>query len=136
MTDSTRALKPALTFLQQHIPFCRMLPAHQEYLAMHLEQVFYAENDAIILPQDGAVESLYILKNGCVSGETDGFADGVKILNTGQCFPINALLNQRAVNSPYRAVKTVICYRLTQSNFEYLMQQSLIFHDFISGEKI
>lgn len=128
MTDTSRALKPVLTFLHQHEPFSQMLPAHQEYLAMHLEQVFYAENDNIILPQDGVADSLYIIKNGCVSGE---IASAVEKLKPGYCFPISALVNKRAVNSQHRAIKSTICYRLTQSHFGYLMQQSIIFHAFI-----
>ncbi len=134
MTDNTRALKPALTFLQQHVPFCQMLPAHQEYLAMHLEQLFYAENNNIILPEDGVVGALYIVKSGSVSGEMDDASRERKLLKPGHCFPIDALVNKRAVNIHYQAIKTTICYRLTQLNFEYLMQQSHIFHDYISQQ--
>jgi len=128
MIDTSRALKPVLTFLQQYAPFSQMLPAHQEYLAMHLEQVFYAENDNIILPQDGVVDCLYIIKNGCVSGETTA---SISTFEPGNYFPISALLNIRAVNVKYQAVKSTICYRLNQNHFEYLMQQSAVFHDFI-----
>lgn len=134
MTDTARALEPTLSFLHQHIPFCKMLPVHQEYLAMHLEQVFYAENDDIIVPQDGVVDTLYIIKNGGVSGEKEQTPDAIETLTPGHCFPIAALLNKRAVNAHHQAIKTTICYRLTQLNFNYLMQQSLIFHDFISQQ--
>ena len=128
MTDTSAALKPVLTFLQQYLPFSQMLPAHQEYLAMHLEQVFYSGHDDIVLPQDGMVDSLYIIKNGTVSTKVD---NSINTLTAGNCFPISALLNKRAVNFQYQAIKSTICYRLTQSHFEYLMQQSIIFHDFI-----
>ncbi|WP_198262451.1 cyclic nucleotide-binding domain-containing protein [sulfur-oxidizing endosymbiont of Gigantopelta aegis] len=122
MTDTTKALKPALTFLQRHIPFKQMSATHQEYLAMHLEQVFFAEKESIIQPIDGVVEYLYIVKNGCVSSK----------LEAGSCFPIVALLEKRSVNTPYLAIKSTICYRLRQSHFEYLMQYSQIFHEFIT----
>ncbi|MCW8929326.1 MAG: hypothetical protein OQL19_03690 [Gammaproteobacteria bacterium] len=128
MTDTSKALKPTLTFLQQYVPFKQMLPAHQEYLAMHLEQVFYSEHDEIVLPQDGVAESLYIVKNGRVSANID---NKIKIVEVGQCFPIKAITNNRAVNYLHRADKSTICYRLTHSHFEYLMQQSVIFHDFV-----
>ena len=131
MTDTSAALKPVLTFLQQYAPFKQMSPAHQEYLAMHLEQVFYAENDDIVLPQDGVTESLYIIKNGCVGVEIDG---SEKSLKSGHCFPISAMLNKRAVNFKHQAIKSTMCYRLTRTHFEYLMQQSIIFHDFILNQ--
>ena len=141
MTDTSRALKPVLTFLQQYEPFSQMLAAHQEYLAMYLEQVFYAENNDIVLPQDGVADCLYIIKNGCVSGETEHRIRSQEMISSeenrkeqlqpGHCFPISALVNKRAVNFQHRAIKSTICYRLSQSHFEYLMQQSIIFHDFI-----
>lgn len=128
MTDTSKALRPVLTFLQRYAPFRQMLPAHQEYLAMHLEQVFYAENDDILLPSNGVTDSLYIIKNGFVHGDAN---DSEEKMGSGKCFPVSALINQRAVNFEYQAIKSTICYRLTQSHFEYLMQQSVIFHDFI-----
>lgn len=141
MTDTSRALKPVLTFLRQYEPLSQMLVVHQEYLAMYLEQVFYAENNDILLPQDGVTDCLYIIKNGCVSGETeqrmrsDEMTSPVKNLKEkmapGHCFPISALVNKRAVNFQHRAIKSTICYRLRKSHFEYLMRQSIIFHDFI-----
>ena len=131
MTDTSKALKPVLTFLQQYEPFNQMSPAHQEYLAMHVEQVFYAENNGIISPQDGVVDSLYIIKSGCVISET---SDATEKIESGHCFPINALLNKRAVNFQHQAIKSTICYRLPQSHFEHLMQQSIIFHDFILNQ--
>jgi CBS domain-containing protein len=74
------------------------------------------------------VESLYIIKNGTVGTKV---GNSVRNFSAGNCFPISALLNKRAVNFQYQAMKSTICYRLTQSHFEYLMQQSIIFHDFI-----
>lgn len=131
MTNTSKALKPILKFLQQYAPFSQMLPTHQEYLAMHLEQVFFAGKDEIITPHDGVVESLYIVKNGCISSNSKASSNKFE---AGLCFPINALLNKRAVNAHYQAVNSSICYRLTQSHFEYLMQQSIIFHDFILNQ--
>lgn len=99
---------------------------------MHLEQVFYAGNEPIIVPQDGTAEFFYIIKSGSVSGES---VHNTKNLTRGDCFPVAALLNKTAVDTPYQAIKSTICYRLTQPNFEYLMQQSVIFHDAISQRK-
>ena len=131
MADTSRVLKPFLSFLQKYAPFNNMLPAHQEYLAMHLEQVFYAENDEILAPHVGVANSLYIIKSGCVISEN---SDAIRKFEPGHCFPINALFNKTAVNFQYHAIKSTICYQLTQSHFEYLMQQSNIFHDFISNQ--
>ncbi len=129
MTDTANeALKPIIKFLQHYFPFNQMLPAHQEYLAMSVEQEFYAEHDKIVLPENGIAETLFIIKNGSIKAETKTAS---KQLKTGQCFPISALLNKRATHFQYQAQSSTICYHLGQSHFEYLMQQSNIFHDFI-----
>ncbi len=99
---------------------------------MHLEQVFYAGNENIIVPQDGTAECFYIIKSGSVSTES---LHETKNLSPGDYFPVAALLDKSAVDTPFQAVKSTICYRLTQPNFEYLMQQSIIFHDTVSREK-
>jgi len=135
MTDTPNALEPVLKFLRQYAPFKQMLPVHQEYLAMYLEQVFYAEADIIIGPEDGLVDSFYIIKRGCVSGEVipeqiPELESPVTLLGAGDCFPITALLQNRAVNFQHRAMKSSICYKLKQAHFEYLMQQSTVFRDF------
>lgn len=129
MTDKSSALEPILSFLHQYIPFSQMLPVHQEYLAMCLEQVFYAENDIILNSQDGAFNSFYIIKQGCVSGRMNA-GEPVKLSGPGYCFPVSSLLQKHRFFFQYRAVKSTICYKLKQSHFEYLMQQSDVFHDF------
>lgn len=141
MIETSTVLKPAINFLHHYEPYKQMSLAHQEYLAMHLEQVFFAESDTILSSQTGVADCLYIIKSGLVSAENEmdaGAANSqealnpVKILNPGECFPIAALLSKRAVFFQHRAIKSTICYKLKYSHFEYLMQQSTTFHDFIS----
>lgn len=136
MTETSQALAPVLTFLQQHAPFSQMSSTHREYLAMHLRQVFYAENEAIIGPHDGPPENFYIIKQGRVRGETIATSlqqsDSIWELVQGECFPIGALLTKRAVYLQQRASESTICYELKHIHFEYLMQQSNVFQDFCS----
>ncbi|MCU7939360.1 MAG: cyclic nucleotide-binding domain-containing protein [gamma proteobacterium symbiont of Bathyaustriella thionipta] len=141
MTDTSTALKPIIDFLHHYEPFSRMSSAHQEYLAMHLEQVFFAESDTILSSQQGMVDCFYIIKNGLVSAEGEMNTDSaspeeasnpIMILKSGECFPVMALKDKRAVFFQHRAIKSTICYKLNYRHFEYLMQQSNIFHRFIS----
>ncbi|MDX2506395.1 MAG: DUF294 nucleotidyltransferase-like domain-containing protein [Gammaproteobacteria bacterium] len=136
MSETSQALAPVLTFLQQHAPFSQMSSIHLEYLAMHLHLVFYAENEAIIGPQDGPAQNFYIIKQGLVRGETLSKsgqpADSIWELEQGECFPIGALLTKRAVYLQQRASESTICYELKQEHFEYLLQQSHVFQDFCS----
>ncbi len=140
MTDTSQVLRPVLSFLHHHKPFSQMSLTHQEYLAMHLEQVFFAEGDSILSSREGRVETFYIIKSGlvCAENNMDKLSINVQealqpviILEPGDCFPLTALINKRAVNFQHRALKSTICYKLKHYHFEYLMQQSTTFHHFI-----
>jgi CBS domain-containing protein len=137
MIDTSRVLKPVLSFLYHYKPFSQMSLTHQEYLAMHLEQVFFAEGDSILSSREGRVETFYIIKSGLVCAENKMAINAqetlqpVIILEPGDCFPLTALINKRAVNFQHRALKSTICYKLKHYHFEYLMQQSTTFHNFI-----
>lgn len=138
MTEARQTLAPTLVFLQQHSPFNQMLSNHLEYLALHLRQVFYAENEVIIGPDDGPANHFYIIKQGRVRGESvvgtnsEQQNDNIWELAPGECFPIGALLSNRAVSLQQRASESTICYELKRSHFEYLFQQSPVFQDFCS----
>jgi len=125
MSDTSRVLKPAVNFLQRYQPFAQMSAAHLEYLAMHLEQVFFSEGDNILSTKQGSNDYFYIIKSGLVQNQNTNTT-----LTPGTCFPIEALINHiDAVY--YKAKKSTICYQLKYSHFEYLMQQSHSFNHFI-----
>ncbi len=132
MTETSTPLKPVLNFLYQHEPFMRMLPAHQEYLAMHLEQVFYARGEAVMVPEEGVVNSLYIVKHGCIIEQVADQASSQSYMK-GDCFPVCCLMQKQAVPFTLSAQKTTICFRLREADFEYLMQQSSAFHVFYAN---
>jgi CBS domain-containing protein len=138
MNETRQALAPILVFLQQHSPFNQMRSSHLEYLAMHLNQVFYADNEVIISPKDGPARSFYIIKQGRVRGEalvgadTDSYNDNIWELVPGECFPIGALLANRAVSLQQRASESTICYELKQPHFDNLIQRCPVFKDFCS----
>ena len=136
MTDTFNALEPILSFLHRYVPYTQMRPVHQEYLAMYLEQVFYAENDIILKSEDGLVDRFYIIKQGSVSVEKEPLRIAETILGPGDCFPITGLLQNSAVNFQHRAIKSTICYKLKQSHFEYLMQQSDVFRHFCTQKNL
>ena len=128
MTDTPNALEPVLKFLLQYEPYRSMLPTHQEYLALYLEQVFFAENDVILAPEDDdEPNSLYIIKSGHVCGAN---CKPEISLGPGDCFPVIALVENHVVSAKLIAQKSTICYRLKQPHFDYLVKQSHVFHNY------
>ena len=145
------ALAPVMEFLIRHAPFDRMVSAHIEFLAKHLRLGFYAKGEVVMEPADGAASRFYIIKQGRVRGEMSAVHETETILSnttaredrksdlandaawellTGECFPIGALLARRPVHTVHRAVEDSFCFELDREHFDYLIDQSPVFHDF------
>jgi CBS domain-containing protein len=134
--DTRSVLTPVLDFLSRHAPFDRMAAQHLEFLAMRLKLGFYAKGEVITEPGRGAAGTFYVIKQGRVRGETEGergpAENGAWELVAGECFPIGALLARRAVHTVHRAIEDTFCYELEREDFERLLAQSPVFHDFCS----
>ncbi len=125
------ALTPIVDFLKQHAPFDQMAEAHLEYLAKRLRLVFYAKDSVITQPSEGQANTLYIIKQGRIRGETEeGDRKNGWELIAGECFPVGALLARRPVRTVSRAAEDTFCYELDRNDFDALLQKSPVFHDF------
>ena len=110
-----------------------MQPAHQKFLAEHLTMSTFPRDSIITGPDDGIADKLYIIQQGRVRGETEANPandDGVWILDEGESFPIGALLSHRHVHTYHRAIEDTQCYELNRDDFETLLNESSVFHDF------
>lgn len=135
LEQSLNNLSPAsiLEFLQRHAPFALMDPAHLDYLARHLKLGFYARGEAITRPEDGPANRFFIIKQGRVRGELgkdEAGDEGAWELVAGESFPIGALLSRRPVRTINRAMEDCFCFELEREDFDKLLQQSPVFHDF------
>src|SRR5262245_46723648 len=98
-----------------------------EFLARHLALGYHARGEVIVGPESGAVDRLYIVKQGAVRGG-GGAAD--VLLGPGECFPLGALAGRRATVYTYRAEKDSFCWELPGERFRELLQRSPRFHAF------
>ena len=141
---------PVIEFLNRHAPFDRMAPAHLEFLAKHLHLGFYAAGEVITDPAEGAAGHCYIIKQGRVRGEISAIhekqanwtnttaredknsdpAVDEAVLVTGECFPVGALLADRPVHTVHLAVEDTFCFELDQKDFQKLLKDSAVFHNF------
>ena len=123
-----------LAFFAAHAPFDRMEMAHLLWMTERLKLGYYAQNEVIVSPEQGAVERFLVIKQGLVQGEqsvahvsdTDTWLE----LAEGECFPLGALLAHRPVASIYRSVKDTFCYELPLEDFHVLLGMSAPFRDF------
>lgn len=123
-----------LIFFSGHAPFDQMETAHLLWMLERMRLGYYAAGELIVTPNQGAVDRLLIIKQGMVHGEQNvahvSDADTWLELAEGECFPLGALLANRAVASTYRAGSDTFCYELPASDFHQLIGLSPPFRDF------
>jgi CBS domain-containing protein len=111
-----------------------MEPEALRFLAEHLQLGYYARDTEIVGPASGALDKLYILKQGAVRGRPDSAArstTGVDIvLGPGECFPLGALIGRRATAYSYRAQEDVFAFELEGDDFRALLERSPRFQRF------
>ena len=114
-------IQGTLQFLQRFPPFNQMEHAHLAYLVEQCQLRFYAQGESIIKPADGPVEHFYIVKQGRVVGERPHTAKGgtetVFEITTGECFPLAALLGERATRTEHLAGEDTFCLQLNKPAF-------------------
>lgn len=123
-----------MAFLQKFPPFNQMDTAHLAYLVENCQLRFYGAGETIIQPSDGVVEHFYIVKQGRVHGERPHTAKrGTETtfeIATGECFPLAALIGERATRTAHLAAEDTFCLLLAKAAFVKLFALSNPLRDF------
>lgn len=123
-----------MEFLRKYPPFNQMDSAQLAYLVEHCQLRFYAAGESIIKPADGPVQHFYIVKQGLVVGERPHSArrgsETTFEIASGECFPLAALLGERATRTEHLAGEDTFCLLLGKDAFVRLFAQSAPFRDF------
>ena len=127
-------IQGTLEFLQKYPPFNQMERVHLSFLVENCQLRFYSEGEKVICPEDGPVEFFYIVKQGTIYGERRQGQDSSKEttfeITTGECFPIAALLGERATRTSHIAAVDTFCLLLDKAAFIKLFSKSNPFRDF------
>lgn len=127
-------IQGTLQFLQRFPPFNQMEHSHLAFLVEQCQLRFYASGESIIKPADGPVEHFYIVKQGRVVGERQHLVKpGVETtfeITSGECFPLAALLGERATRTEHLAGEDTFCLQLNKAAFIRLFSLSEVFRDF------
>jgi CBS domain-containing protein len=123
-----------MEFLQKFPPFNQMDTAHLAFLVEHCQLRFYGEGESIIKPSDGPVEHFYIVKQGRVHGERPHSArrgtETTFEITAGECFPLAALIGERATRTEHLAAEDTFCLLLAKHAFVKLFAVSNPLRDF------
>ncbi|WP_313902818.1 putative nucleotidyltransferase substrate binding domain-containing protein [Pseudomonas sp. AO-1] len=127
-------IQGTLQFLQRFPPFNQMEHAHLAFLVEQCQLRFYGQGESIIKPADGPVEYFYIVKQGRVIGErqhiTRPGTETTFEITTGECFPLAALIGERATRTEHLAGEDTFCLQLNKPAFIKLFALSNSFRDF------
>ena len=127
-------IQGTLEFLQKYPPFNQMERGHLSFLVENCQLRFYAEGEKVICPEDGLVEYFYIVKQGTIYGERrqeQGSSQETTFeISTGECFPIAALLGERATRTSHIAAADTFCLLLDKAAFVKVFTKSNPFRDF------
>lgn len=123
-----------MSFLLNYPPFNQMETRHLAYLVEHCQLRFYAQGDCIIQPADGPVDHFYIVKQGLISGQRllsgQSEPDTTFEISVGECFPLAALIGERATRTAHIAGEDSFCLCLPKADFITLFSRSAAFRDF------
>ncbi len=127
-------IQGTLQFLQRFPPFNQMEHSHLAFLVEQCQLRFYASGESIVKPADGPVEHFYIVKQGRVVGERQHLVKpGVETtfeITSGECFPLAALLGERATRTEHLASEDTFCLQLNKAAFIRVFSMSEVFRDF------
>ena len=123
-----------MEFLRKHPPFNQMAQVHLAYLVENCQLRFYAEGECILSPDDGTVEHFYIIKQGRVHGQRPhtakrGTETTFEVI-VGECFPMAALMGERATRTAHLAAEDTFCLLLNKPAFVKLVSISDEFREF------
>lgn len=123
-----------LAFLKRYPPFDAMDDASLRFIAQYLTLAYFPQGSVVLSPQAGLLENLYIVQRGLVQLQpAEGFHvsdGGVVTLGPGECFSVYALMEKRAVASPYTAAEDTFCYLLPAEIFTELLHHSARFREY------
>jgi CBS domain-containing protein len=120
--------------LRAFAPFQQMQPDHLDQVVDMVQARRYASGDTILSPDQGPVPHLLVLLEGHVTGQGSGKDAGTGFeFESGDLFPIGAVLDARAVSSIYTAHDDVVCLQLAVADVQALMATSAAFSEFMQG---
>lgn len=121
-------IQGTLEFLSRFPPFDQMPREDLIHLVEHCLLRFYPRGESIILPEEGVVEHFHIVKQGRVHGERlhDGKTGSETTfeISVGECFPLAALIGERATRTRHIAATDTFCLLLPRSVFMALLERS------------
>jgi CBS domain-containing protein len=134
MAEHATLVKLLARELSVHLPFSEMKSHDVQAFVAASQERYFASDEVVIAPAQGAAQWLYWIRRGSVHG-----ADGLSQITTGRfeyeagdLFPISAILAGSAVSTEYRAYGDTFVLQVPRDFALQLAEQSAAFADFMN----
>ena len=134
MPPSASLLAQLRHALAGHPPFDQMEAAALDFFVAHARQLYFAPGEVIVEPAGGAVQQLFFVREGAVTGKR-GLADsmgGAFEYVAGDLFPVGAATAQRPVSATYTATQDTFLLALPVAAMRELVALSAPFGTFLN----
>ena len=120
--------------LMRLAPFAQMAPQHVERFIATSTQAYFAPGEMVLSPEHGPVRQLYLVRQGSITGRR-GLAEaaGGFELETGDLFPVGALMGERPVTATYKANVDTFCLLVAAPAVKALAADSAPFTQFLNA---
>lgn len=121
--------------LMQRLPFSEMATEDVDFFLTSSAEAYFAPNEVILAPADGAPNFLYLIRQGRVSGKrvNPGLVETVFEMEAGDLFSVSASLAARPVAATYTAVTDCFCLLLPAAALQELSARSQAFRNFANN---
>lgn len=115
-------------------PFSLMETEDVDEFIANAAELYFAPDEPVLSPADGVVDALLLIREGAVSGSTSqtGQYEGRFEYETGDLFPVAALMARRAVTARYVATRDTFCLQVPFAIVERLAERSPPFADMLN----
>lgn len=122
-------------FLREHPPFDRLPDAELNFLLRQGRLVYYPAGSTLLSPEGGPVQQFFVVQQGRVQGlrRDQGLTQTRFEIGVGECFPLAALVGERATRTEHVAAEDCFCLVWTRDDFARLVQESEPFREFALG---
>jgi CBS domain-containing protein len=121
--------------VMQRLPFSEMAITDVDFFLTSCSEVYFAPNEIILTPADGAPAYLYLIRQGRVSGKrvNPNMVETVFEMEPGDLFSLSASLAARPVAATYTSITDCFCLRLPTVALQALSSRSQTFRDFANN---
>jgi len=120
--------------VKQSPPFSLMDDADVDRFVAAASEIYFAPDETVLSPDDGPVDALLWIREGSVTGghSQTGQYEGRFEYETGDLFPVAALMGRRAVTAKYVATQDTFCLSVPDAVVESLARSSPPFADLLN----